>query len=113
MSYLQIEIGSKLRGVKFNQLAIEIIGTYNNTETATGFLYAMVYGGLMGNTYVKREDLDYTFEQVCDWVDAMDKKDDVVAKLTASLTEANAWKNLIKPQAEIESVEADAEKKKA
>ena len=95
MSYLQIEIGGKLRGLKFNQLAIEIISTHNDTNTSTGFLYAMVYGGLKGNSYVKREEADYTFEDVCDWVDAMPNKEETVVKITTALTETQIWKDLV------------------
>jgi len=96
MSYLQIELGGKLRGLKFNQLAIEIISTHNDTATQSGFMYAMIYGGLMGNTYVKREESNYTFENVCDWVDVMENKAEVIAKVTDVLTSTQVWKNLVK-----------------
>jgi hypothetical protein len=102
MSYLQIELGGKLRGLKFNQLAIEIISTYNDLESNTSFLYAMIYGGLRGNTYVKREEADYTFEEVCDWVDAMENKEEIVAKVTATLTETNIWQTLVKQGQKLE-----------
>lgn len=95
MSYIQIELGGKLRGLKFNQLAIEVIGTHNDTTTNTGFLYAMVYGGLRGNSYVKREEPDYTFEQVCDWVDEMPNKDEQVTAITTTMTETQLWKKLV------------------
>lgn len=102
MSYLQIELGGKLRGLKFNQLAIEIISTYNDLESNTSFLYAMIYGGLRGNTYVKREEANYTFEEVCDWVDAMENKEEIVAKVTATLTETNIWQTLVKQGQKLE-----------
>ena len=102
MSYLQIDLGGKMRGLKFNQLAIEIISTYNDLESNTSFLYAMIYGGLRGNTYVKREEADYTFEQVCDWVDAMENKEEIVAKVTATLTETNIWQTLVKQGQKLE-----------
>ena len=102
MSYLQIDLGGKIRGLKFNQLAIEIISTYNDLESNTSFLYAMIYGGLRGNTYVKREEADYTFEEVCDWVDAMENKEEIVAKVTATLTETNIWQSLVKQGQKLE-----------
>jgi hypothetical protein len=102
MSYLQIDLGGKMRGLKFNQLAIEIISTYNDLESNTSFLYAMIYGGLRGNTYVKREEADYTFEEVCDWVDAMENKEEIVAKVTATLTETNIWQSLVKQGQKLE-----------
>jgi len=102
MSYLQIDLGGKMRGLKFNQLAIEIISTYNDLESNTSFLYAMIYGGLRGNTYVKREEADYTFEEVCDWIDAMENKEEIVAKVTATLTETNIWQTLVKQGQKLE-----------
>ena len=102
MSYLQIDLGGKMRGLKFNQLAIEIISTYNDLESNTSFLYAMIYGGLRGNTYVKREEADYTFEEVCDWVDAMENKEEIVAKVTSTLTETNIWQTLVKQGQKLE-----------
>lgn len=101
MSYIQIDIGGKLRGLKFNQLAIEIISTHNDTATNTGFLYAMIYGGLRGNSYVKREEPDYDFEKVCDWVDEMGNKEEEIAKITACLTETQIWKELVKRGQEV------------
>lgn len=110
MSYIQIDIGGKLRGLKFNQLAIEIISTHNDTATNTGFLYAMIYGGLRGNSYVKREEPDYDFEKVCDWVDEMSNKEEEIVKITACLTETQIWKELVKKGQEVKE---EADKKKA
>jgi len=102
MSYLQLELGGKLRGLKFNQLAIEIISTHNDNSTNSAFMYAMIYGGLMGNSYVKREEPDYTFEEVCDWVDEMANKNDAITKVTEVLTSTQVWKNLVKAGEQIE-----------
>jgi hypothetical protein len=111
MSYIQIALGGEQRGLKFNQLAIEIIASYNDNATSTGFLYAMIYGGLRGSTYVKREEATYTFEDVCDWVDSMPDKDETVKKITEALTETQIWKDLVKQGTDI--IEAKEEKKKA
>jgi len=102
MSYLQLELGGKLRGLKFNQLAIEIISTHNDNSTNSAFMYAMIYGGLMGNSYVKREEPDYTFEEVCDWVDEMANKNAAITKVTEVLTSTQVWKNLVKAGEQIE-----------
>ena len=102
MSYLQIEIGGKKRGLKFNQLAIELISQHNTSGTNTGFIYAMIYAGLKGNSYVKNEEPDYTFEQACDWVDEMDNKSDVITKVTNTMTETQIWKSLVKEGTELQ-----------
>lgn len=100
MSYLQIEIGGKTRGLKYNQLAIEVMAKYNDTETASAFMYALIYGGLRGNTYVKREEPDYTFEDVCDWVDNLENKNEIILEATNKLTETQLFKNLVKDNGE-------------
>lgn len=101
MSYLQIEIGGKKRGLKFNQLAIEIISKYNTGDTQSAFLYAMFYGGLRGNSYVKQEEPDYTFEEVCDWVDNLNNKAELITMVTNAMTETQIWKSLVKTGEEI------------
>ena len=99
MSYIKIEFGGRERGFKFNQLALEIMtGLASSTESSAN-IYAMFYGGLRGNSYVKREEPDYTFEQVCDWVDALfaDKKTEVIKQVEEALTETQLYKSLITP----------------
>lgn len=109
MSYIQINLGGQLRGLKFNQLAIEVISTHNDTQTNSGFLYAMIYGGLKGNSYVKREEVTYTFEDVCDWVDVMEDKENVITKVTACLTETQIWRELVAKGQEV--IEGEGKKK--
>jgi len=109
MSYIQINLGGKSRGLKFNQLAIEVISTYNDAQTSSGFLYAMIYGGMKGNSYVKREEADYTFEEVCDWVDVMENKEEVIKNVTACMTETQIWKQLVAKGQEV--IEEEGKKK--
>ena len=68
MNYIQIEIGGKLRGLKFNQLSLEEYTKHVGTGTSSA-IYATFYAGLVGNCYVKQEEPDFTFEEVTDWVD--------------------------------------------
>lgn len=72
MSYIQLELGGKTRGLKFNQMAVITMTNYldfNNLAATYG--YALVYAGLVANCYVKREEPDFNFEQVCDWVETL------------------------------------------
>lgn len=111
MSYTSIEIGGKTRGLKFNQLAIELINQYNDSQTASGFVYAMIYGGLRGNSYVKREEPDYTFENVCDWVDQMKDKAKVIEDVSKAMTETELWKELISNTSDKTEGEKESKKK--
>lgn len=120
MSYIQIEIGGKLRGLKFNQGALIIFQgriDKENYEATTG--YALIYAGLKLNAYVKGEEfLDYTeeeingkpvkvgtpitFEKVCDWVDELNEQ--TVLSVINCFKETQAYKNLI-PEAKEEGEE--------
>lgn len=86
MSYIQIkDFGGKDRGLKFNQIAFNINSEYMG-DTQAESLYAMFYGGLVGNSKVKREEIDYTYEDVTEWVDKLIKENrkdifDAVAKV--------------------------------
>ena len=73
MSYILLKdfIGRD-RGLKFDQGAhVEIslkIGISKN-EAFAG--YAIIWGGLVSCTYRKGEEIDFTFEQVCDAADKL------------------------------------------
>lgn len=70
MNYIQIEIGGKVRGWKVNQMTIEIWSKRTSFESENASsTYAAVYAGLVSNCYVKGEEPDFTFENVCDWVE--------------------------------------------
>lgn len=77
MSYVEIkDFGGKDRGLKFNQVSLEIFSKSLKVDTpAASAIYATFYAGLMGFCYVKQEEPDFTFEQVTDWVDDLYEKD--------------------------------------
>lgn len=81
MSYIQIELGGKLRGLKFNQISLEVYTKNLNHEAlVTSAIYATFFAGLIGNCTVKREEPDFTYEDVCNWVDNLyenGKKDEI------------------------------------
>ena len=71
MSYILLKdcIG-KDRGWKVNMITVELWSKELMDEafTATS-LYSAVYAGLMANCKIKKEEPDFTFEQVTEWVD--------------------------------------------
>lgn len=71
-----MEILGKSRGVKFGALAAEQImielsklGAATNGYYSNSMIAVVIYWGLFNNAYVKREELDVSFEQVVDWID--------------------------------------------
>lgn len=87
MSYVQIKAGGKLRGMKFNQLTLITMSTYQDAanEIATA-PYALFYAGLYSNCYVKREEPDFDFEKSCEWFDELSKED--IDKITKAFNES-------------------------
>lgn len=72
MSYIKILIGGRERGLKFNQMAVILLAQKADVENyAATAGYAMIYAGLKANCFVKGEECDFTFEEVCDWVEAL------------------------------------------
>ena len=99
MSYIKIELGGKERGLKFNQLALEIIRSKSNPLSDIQNVYALFYGGLRGNSFVKEEEPDYTFENVCDWVDEIYVKPDaadIIKKVSEVFTSTQMYQSIIK-----------------
>ncbi len=110
--YISVEFGGKERGLKFNQLALEEMTTLASTTSTTANVYAMFYGGLVGNQYVKTKRTDLfdieivngketevaiSFENVCDWVDQLfaEKKTDVIKAVEQTLTQTQLYKSLV------------------
>lgn len=109
MSYIQKQIGGRLRGLKFNTLAIrEFLRTVDWERYSSTANYAMVWAGLYGNAYAKREEVDFTMEDVIDWLDAMTQQD--MDEISAVMAEVHAFKALL-PKAEEPAAETVEEKK--
>lgn len=116
MSYIKIEIGGKERGLKFNQLALEIIRSKSNETSDVQNVYALLYGGLRGNSFVKEEEPDYTFEQVCDWIDDIYIKPEaaeIIKQVSAVFTSTQMYQSIIAGTAVSEGTEKKRLRKKS
>jgi hypothetical protein len=98
MSYIKINIGGEERGLKFNQLSLEVyIQNLDYDAINTSSIYATFYAGLKGNSYAKKEEVTYTFEDVCNWVDDLFIKDkSIIETITKLFSETENYKNWIK-----------------
>ena len=74
--YIQVEILGRKRGVKFGMIAVQQItleaqklGKVLGVSLDFALVPVIVYWGLYNNCYVKREEPDFTFEDVSDFVD--------------------------------------------
>lgn len=112
---LRETIGGKERGLKFNQLSLEVF-TKNIDENAikASSIYATFYAGLVGNCYAKREEPDFTFENVVDWVDELYETDKtVIERVCNAWEETNVFREWLKEfQDRINTVLGETKSKK-
>lgn len=113
MSYIKITTpDGKERGLKFNQMAILIMQekTDPSQPIATG-AYALIYAGLKADCYVKQIECDFTFEQVCDWVDVL--PDTEMNKIQAAFQETDTYKKGLAYKKQLEDQAKSKSKKKS
>ena len=75
--YIQADVLGKRRGLKFGMLAIQQIAletqklgqVLGNNSVDFALVPVIVYWGLFNNCYIKREEPDFTFEDVVNFVD--------------------------------------------
>lgn len=115
MSYIQIEIGGKLRGLKFNQGALMLMNEKQPEGTLSFTSCAMIYAGLFTNCYVKSvefvdkdgdKETPITFEMVCDWVEELEES--TIIDVMTCFQQINAFKKTLKK----EEPESEEDKKK-
>ena len=89
---MDILIGGNIRPWKFNQEALELFVKNINWDqgTSSSEVYAGFYAGLVAACRVKQIKVDFTFEQVCDWVD--DLNDAMKADVMAAVAETQKYK---------------------
>lgn len=97
MSYIQVKLGGKDQGLKFNQLSIELFTENVNYEAIdTSSIYAIFFAGLTGNYYAKRKEVDFTFENVCDWCDELYESEPAkITEVCEVFASTNAYKQWI------------------
>lgn len=76
--YIQADILGRTRGLKFGMLAVQQIGmemqklgkVFGDNSIDLAAVPVIIYWGLFNNCYIKKEDPDFNFEDVVDWVDS-------------------------------------------
>lgn len=113
MSYIQVEILGKLRGLKFNQGALMTFKDKTDLSNEQGtIMYALFWAGLKACAHAKEVELTrtegdkevpVTFEDVCDAVDLLSVE--VQTSVWECFRESVVYQTKLKPLIE------DAEKK--
>jgi len=93
MSYIQIEIGGKQRGLKFSQgtlmLFQDSIKSYDEAEKKAFASHKLVWAALKTNSIIKGEDVDFSFADVFDWVESL--SEEVLLKIHAAFKESQGF----------------------
>ena len=112
--YIAIELGGELRALKFNMMAMNVaLNTIDWENYAATANYAYVYGGLIGHYYAVNRTTDgfpYKFEDVMDWVDALD--DETMTAINNCLVDSHAYRK-VEDAAAKEAEKITAEEKKS
>jgi hypothetical protein len=95
--YVQMDILGRKRGLKFGMTAVHKIAMDAQKLGATigenidyEVVPVIVYWGLFNNCYVKREDPDFTFEDVVEWVDAHINQPELFTEVIKTFYESKA-----------------------
>ncbi|MBA3675408.1 MAG: hypothetical protein H0W75_10735, partial [Chitinophagaceae bacterium] len=94
--YYELELGGKKRGLKFNQISLEVFTKNINAEALeSSAVYATFFAGLIGNCVAKREDQDFSYADVMEWVDKLyeEGKTDEIKKVCDLWAETHTWKD--------------------
>lgn len=81
MSYIQVEIGGKMRNLRYgNATDIEIKEKMAGVKNHIILGYIVIWAGLYIAAIVDDSPVDFTFKDVCDWAEKMKAED--VLKIT-------------------------------
>lgn len=97
MNYIQVkDFGGADRGLKFNNISLKAYLEHIKFEDANSVVYACFYAGMVGNYFVKGLEEDFTFEDVCDWVDKLhaDGRQEEIDAVCKMWSEVDAFKKV-------------------
>jgi hypothetical protein len=116
MNFIEIELGGKLRGLKFNNYAIEQFQRkmFKNENALVGgsnaaTVYGIFFAGLTANCFTNDLEVDFTYNDVEDWVDSAADED--VKKICDCFAETNVYKKWLDKIKD--AVKGESDKKKA
>ncbi len=76
MSYIEITIGGKTRGLRFGQAThAEIVSRSEGVTNTTLGAYIVIFCGLFINCSLKGLEVDFTLENVAEWADKLSEED--------------------------------------
>lgn len=101
---ISIQFGGRLRDFKFNEIAHRKITSLIFDDIAKGYaateqeinactITATFYGGLLGAYYVERKELDFTFNDIAEWLDKANEL--AIQKVCNCYAETQRYKDFI------------------
>lgn len=117
---MEIVFKGKPVGLKFNNYTVELwVKSLDAEALSSTWIYSMFYAALKSEYYVKRLEVDFTFEEVVDMVDDLSTTNKaIIESVDKEFTALNAYKLWLagfqeRIKAKLEPDKAVGNKKKA
>lgn len=99
MSSIKVNLGGKEHTLRFGVLAVQTfwkeisknMSYYMQSQQLV--IYPATYGALINAYFAKSEPIDFTFEDVVNWVDEADKE--TIAAIDKAFSESNKYKETL------------------
>jgi hypothetical protein len=109
-----ITINGKAVGVRFNMQAVAEMAGMKGSGNAIKNVLSVIWGGILGFAFIKQQEPEVTFEEVCDWYEAIyldGKESDDVKKVMAAFESSKIFQEKFKPAVEENSAKKNEIKK--
>lgn len=119
--YIQADILGRKRGLKFGMLAVQQIGmemqklgkVFGDNSIDLAAVPIIIYWGLFNNCYIKKEDPDFTFEDVVDFVDGNIHSPEFITPILQAFYESKFIKPSDEPAEQEQKKSSTSTRKKA
>jgi hypothetical protein len=108
--FMSIELGGKLRSIRFGMLAYEhLLTTVAKEDGKVKSTAKVIYAGLLNAAEVSDSPIDFTFNEVYGWIDELmcsPEGNKTILSIEKCFEESNMYQNILKPQVEKKSANA-------
>ena len=114
--YIQIDLGGKLRSLKFNMYAVELIAS-RQINSDSGNLAIFIYAGLCGNAFAKSAGAnplcEEEFDEILEWAEDMiiNSESEKIKTIMTAYYESRPIQKVLQQEAE-ETAKKKTSKKK-
>ncbi|RZJ86317.1 MAG: hypothetical protein EOO20_18550 [Chryseobacterium sp.] len=107
---MSIELGGKIRSIRFGMLAYEnLLTTVAKEDGKVKSTAKVIYAGLLNASEVSDSTIDFTFNDIYGWIDELmcsPEGNKTILSIEKCFEESNMYQNILKPQIEKKSENA-------